>query len=98
MLFVSINKKEYNPTSFWHQGEGDAGSQIRKARIFFFFELLLDPLGGHGQAKYRHAKSEELFGIYASMALPSIREPDFSHLLYLRCHESCELFWRVKME
>lgn len=60
--------------------------------------MLLDPLGGHSQAKYRHAKSEELLGIYARTALHSIREPDFPRLLYLWCHESCELFWRVKME
>lgn len=33
MFLVSINKKEYSPAGFWHQGEGDAGSQIRKARI-----------------------------------------------------------------
>lgn len=33
VLFVSINKKEYSSTGFWHQGEGDAGSQVRKARI-----------------------------------------------------------------
>lgn len=60
--------------------------------------MLLDPLGGHSQAKYRHAKSEELLGIYARTALHSIREPDFPRLLYLWCHESCELFGRVKME
>lgn len=48
VLLVSINKKEYSLIGFWHQGEGDVRSH-KKGK--YFFELLLDSLGKHGQAK-----------------------------------------------